>query len=482
MVGGKKSTKGKDPIKEHPTKRRSSSTSSHQYPVEGSNIWFTSRPQLSPYLTFFAKRSIASPRYLPDEYPQEKQYTNLPRLLQESHLWEFVTRRRHEFNADFIRAFYSTLTREGDVLSAQVNGKTIQITLEQFGTVAKLPFQGHDLSGYGGDHFLTNYEIPLLAELGFKEVKKNRSGEKRSDLGTVATPVWSYSGVELGTADGGVVWLQQRWREGGVAVRRSEARLEVEEGKRDRGKQQQERGQAEDLGVADLSCSDGGEERGCNEGGGGRGRRRGREEEEDWGGGDGGQWWFRVCHQPSSQQTQKPQTHTNTLNPNPQAKMEIEMKGKAIAKTDAATSGDGGAASRVESGGRAAASRSSGVAGRKDRIRPICFHRNHFPPHHAASISPDTLPPELFPQYTTIEYQQDDASSPSPLTCLFVVDTYHLEEEIGFLRSTLSQAMHLIPDTSLVGLITFGSFVQVHKLGFPTSPRPTSSTAPRNTP
>ncbi|KAJ4842535.1 hypothetical protein Tsubulata_020817 [Turnera subulata] len=104
-------------------------------------------------------------------------------------------------------------------------------------------------------------------------------------------------------------------------------------------------------------------------------------------------------------------------------------------------------------------------------ICPICFHRNHFPPHHAASISPDTLPPELFPQYTTVEYQQDDASSPSPLTCLFVVDTCLLEEEIDFLRSTLSQAMHLIPDTSLVGLITFGSFVQVHELGFPHLPK-----------
>ncbi|KAJ4839061.1 hypothetical protein Tsubulata_021853 [Turnera subulata] len=92
-----------------------------------------------------------------------------------------------------------------------------------------------------------------------------------------------------------------------------------------------------------------------------------------------------------------------------------------------------------------------------------------------------TLPPELFPQYTTVEYQQDtlpNAFSPPPLTCLCVVDTCLLEQEIGFLRSALSQAMHLIPDTSLVGLITFGIFVQVHELGFPHLPkRPMSSTA-----
>ncbi|KAJ4828102.1 hypothetical protein Tsubulata_051234 [Turnera subulata] len=49
--------------------------------------------------------------------------------------------------------------------------------------------------------------------------------------------------------------------------------------------------------------------------------------------------------------------------------MEIEMKGKAIAETDAATSGEGGAASGDESGGGAAASRSGGAAGRKDRVK-----------------------------------------------------------------------------------------------------------------
>ncbi|KAJ4846143.1 hypothetical protein Tsubulata_030957 [Turnera subulata] len=173
-MASRRSSKGKDPLQEHPTKRRSSSSSGNQYPVEGTHIWFTSRSQLNRFNTLFAKRLIAPPRYLPAEYPQEKHYTNLPRLLQQSHLWEFVTRSRHEYNADFIWAFYSTLTREGEVLSAQLNGKVIQLTLEQFGAIAKLPVQGHDISGYGADHFLTQYEIPLLAELGITEVKRNR--------------------------------------------------------------------------------------------------------------------------------------------------------------------------------------------------------------------------------------------------------------------------------------------------------------------
>ncbi|KAJ0053266.1 hypothetical protein Pint_00003 [Pistacia integerrima] len=99
-------------------------------------------------------------------------------------------------------------------------------------------------------------------------------------------------------------------------------------------------------------------------------------------------------------------------------------------------------------------------------ICPFCFQRNHFPPHYA-SITDDNLPAELFPQYTTIEYESPgDKSSSVPPVFMFVVDTCIIEEEMSFLRSALSQAIDLLPDNSLVGLITFGSLVHVHELGF----------------
>ncbi|RDY00775.1 hypothetical protein CR513_15988, partial [Mucuna pruriens] len=104
-------------------------------------------------------------------------------------------------------------------------------------------------------------------------------------------------------------------------------------------------------------------------------------------------------------------------------------------------------------------------------ICPFCFQRNHFPPHYA-SISDESLPAELFPQYTTVEYHSAIEAVPavSPVF-LFVVDTCVIEEEIGFLRSALSQAVELLPENSLVGLITFGTFVQVHELGFAAVPK-----------
>ncbi|XP_050280877.1 protein transport protein SEC23 [Quercus robur] len=107
-------------------------------------------------------------------------------------------------------------------------------------------------------------------------------------------------------------------------------------------------------------------------------------------------------------------------------------------------------------------------------ICPFCFQRNHFPPNYA-SISDDNLPAELFPHYTTIEYTQDsqiDQSPPQPpLVFLFVIDSCLIEEEMGFLKSSLSQAFDLLPDNSLVGLITFGTLVHVHELGFAQIPK-----------
>ncbi|CAN6462657.1 unnamed protein product [Victoria cruziana] len=104
-------------------------------------------------------------------------------------------------------------------------------------------------------------------------------------------------------------------------------------------------------------------------------------------------------------------------------------------------------------------------------ICPFCLQRNSFPPHYSM-ISETNVPAELFPQYTTIEYALScpgvgtDIPAP-PLVFLFVLDTCVIEEELGFVKSALRQALGLIPENALVGLITFGTQVHVHELGFP---------------
>ncbi|CDY13800.1 BnaA09g43020D [Brassica napus] len=99
---------------------------------------------------------------------------------------------------------------------------------------------------------------------------------------------------------------------------------------------------------------------------------------------------------------------------------------------------------------------------------PFCFNRNPFPSTYS-SISDTNLPPELFPHSTTVEYLSDSSSSSSspPPVFLFVVDTCLFSDELDFLRSSLFQALDLIPDASVVGLIAFDSLVRVYELGFP---------------
>ncbi|KAI8002878.1 Protein transport protein SEC23 [Camellia lanceoleosa] len=100
-------------------------------------------------------------------------------------------------------------------------------------------------------------------------------------------------------------------------------------------------------------------------------------------------------------------------------------------------------------------------------ICPFCFQRNHFP-HHYSAISDTNVPAELYPQYTSIDYSlpAGSYSTSQPPVFVFVLDTCVIEEELGFAKSALKQAIGLLPDNSLVGFVSFGTQVQVHELGF----------------
>jgi protein transport protein SEC23 len=100
----------------------------------------------------------------------------------------------------------------------------------------------------------------------------------------------------------------------------------------------------------------------------------------------------------------------------------------------------------------------------------FCGVRNHFPPHYAENISESSLPAELIPQFTTVEYQLQNQPN-GPPTFLFVVDTCIDEDELVHLRDALQQTLNLLPEDALVGLITFGTLIQVHELGVADCPK-----------
>ncbi|OMJ72068.1 hypothetical protein SteCoe_29574 [Stentor coeruleus] len=96
---------------------------------------------------------------------------------------------------------------------------------------------------------------------------------------------------------------------------------------------------------------------------------------------------------------------------------------------------------------------------------PICMTRNQFPAHYKAHISETTLPTELMPQSTTMEYILPPNVIYPPVF-IFVVDTCCTQDELALQKSALQQSLNLLPTESLVGFITFGKNAYVYNLGW----------------
>ncbi|VFQ96713.1 unnamed protein product [Cuscuta campestris] len=143
---------------------------------DGTYLWFDSEEEHTRFLTFFSKRVVAPSRIIPERYPELQGYDDLDAQLHQSGLWPFVSRARKEINPALIRAFYSNLRREDDVLCSLVKSTPIELTVERLGRIAGLPFQGDDVSHYGGEDWVLNNEGLILNELGITELKRHASG------------------------------------------------------------------------------------------------------------------------------------------------------------------------------------------------------------------------------------------------------------------------------------------------------------------
>ncbi|VFQ66145.1 unnamed protein product [Cuscuta campestris] len=110
------------------------------------------------------------------EEAQEQEETELPIA------WR--THKNHPLDQDInpalIRAFYSNLRREDEVIYSLVKSTRIELTVEQLGRIAGLPFQGEDVSHYGGEDWVLNNEGNILNELGITELIRHASGRPTS--------------------------------------------------------------------------------------------------------------------------------------------------------------------------------------------------------------------------------------------------------------------------------------------------------------
>lgn len=132
-------------------------------------------------------------------------------------------------------------------------------------------------------------------------------------------------------------------------------------------------------------------------------------------------------------------------------------------------------------------------------ICPFCYRKNPFPKSYLG-INENSVPAELFPTYSTVEYHlgkkglahnpnsssnfgnmsllskmSSFSSTTSSLdwagyglgpAFLFVVDACTSEEELGVVKNELLHVIAQLPETALVGLVVFDSMVRVYDLGF----------------
>ncbi|VFQ80756.1 unnamed protein product, partial [Cuscuta campestris] len=152
------------------SKSRAPSTTSEErlYYGDRSYLWFDSEEERTRFLTFFSKRVVAPPRIIPERYPELQGYDDLDAQLHQAGLWPFVSQARKEINPALIRAIYSNLRREDDVLYSLVKSTPIELTVEQLGHI--------DVSHYGGEDWVLNNEGLILNELGITELKRHASG------------------------------------------------------------------------------------------------------------------------------------------------------------------------------------------------------------------------------------------------------------------------------------------------------------------
>lgn len=97
-------------------------------------------------------------------------------------------------------------------------------------------------------------------------------------------------------------------------------------------------------------------------------------------------------------------------------------------------------------------------------ICPFCFQRNALPRHYG-DISAENVPPEMHALNTTVEYRLP-RPAPAPPIFVYVVDTCQEEDSLQALKETLVMSLSLLPANSLVGLVTFGTNVAVHEIGY----------------
>lgn len=101
---------------------------------------------------------------------------------------------------------------------------------------------------------------------------------------------------------------------------------------------------------------------------------------------------------------------------------------------------------------------------------PFCLQRHSFPLHYAEHIKETNLPTELLQGCTTMEYIIPQSVCLPPVF-LIVLDISLIDEELEQVKDSLQQCLATMPQSAVVGFITFGGMCYVHEVAFTMIPR-----------
>ncbi len=102
-------------------------------------------------------------------------------------------------------------------------------------------------------------------------------------------------------------------------------------------------------------------------------------------------------------------------------------------------------------------------------VCPFCMNRNPLPPAYEG-IGANNLPIELDVKSSTIEYILTRPVQTPPVF-LYIVDICQDDENLAALKESLIVSLSLLPPNALIGLITYGTMVHVHDLGYEICPK-----------
>lgn len=94
----------------------------------------------------------------------------------------------------------------------------------------------------------------------------------------------------------------------------------------------------------------------------------------------------------------------------------------------------------------------------------LCFNKNLLPAGYM-EMNAENLPAELQQDATTVEYILPKVAQVAPIF-LYVIDTCLEPEDLQALKDSILVSFSLLPRNALIGIITYGTMVHVHELGF----------------